>query len=110
MKGISQQSMALKLGLADAKTYSRYECGELPWSLELLESIAVEVEAGSISNLLTSPERVHIAHANQANNFGQHNSYHEASAKEREQLLARIEHLEGEVRFLREHLTRVQSG
>ena len=34
----------------------------------------------------------------------------EASAKEREQLLARIEHLEGEVRFLREHLTRAQSG
>jgi transcriptional regulator with XRE-family HTH domain len=110
MQGISQQSMAIRLGLTDAKTYSRYEGGDLPWTLELLEQVAREVEAGSVSNLLTSPDRVSIQHANQANNFSQTNNYHEASAKEREQLLARIEHLEGEVDFLRDQLRRAQSS
>ena len=102
--------MALMLGLTDAKTYSRYEGGDLPWPLELLEQVAKEVEAGSVPNLLTSPDRVNIQHANQANNFGQNNNYHEASIKEREQLLARIDHLEAEVTFLREQLRRSQGS
>jgi hypothetical protein len=69
--------------------------------LELLEGFAREVEAGSVANLLTQPDRVHIAHANQANPYGNNISYHEASAKEREQLLERIRHLEEEVLHLR---------
>ncbi len=104
MRGISQVAMARSLGLNDAKAVSRLENGESPWTLELLEGISSVVEAGSVANLLTSPERVHIAHANQANPFGTNISYHEASAKEREQLLERIKHLEGEVEFLREEL------
>jgi transcriptional regulator with XRE-family HTH domain len=101
MRGISQEAMARSLGLRDAKAVSRLEKGESPWSLELLEGFAREVEAGSVANLLTQPDRVHIAHANQANPYGNIISYHEASAKEREQLLERIRHLEEEVLHLR---------
>jgi transcriptional regulator with XRE-family HTH domain len=115
MRGISQDAMARALGLRDPKAVSRLEKGESPWSLELLEGWAAVVEAGSVPNLLTQPDRVHIAHANQANPFGTHITYHEASAKEREQLLERIKHLEEEVlhlrkseEFLREQVKKAQ--
>jgi transcriptional regulator with XRE-family HTH domain len=117
MRGISQEAMARSLGLRDAKAVSRLERGESPWSLELLEGWAGVVEAGSVPNLLTQPDRVHIAHANQANPYGSNISYHEASAKEREQLLERIKHLEEEVlhlrkseEFLREQLKKALGG
>ncbi len=101
MRGISQEAMARALGLTDAKAVSRLENGESPWTLELLEAYAHEVEAGSVPNLLARPDRVHIAHANEANPYENHISYHEASAKERDQLLERIKHLEEEVLHLR---------
>ncbi len=103
-KGISQESMALQLGLRDAKTYSRYENGESAWSLDLLENIAKVVGAGSVPALLQQPYSVHVAHSNQTNSFSENNNYHEASAKEREQLLERINHLQEEVLFLRRQL------
>jgi hypothetical protein len=109
--------MARSLGLRDAKAVSRLERSESPWSLELLEGWAGVVEAGSVPNLLTQPDRMHIAHANQANPYGSNISYHEASAKEREQLLERIKHLEEEVLhlrksedFLREQLKKALGG
>lgn len=111
MRGFSQDHMARKLGLRDSKAYSRYEKGESRFDLPMLEAIAIEVEAGSVANLLSSPDKVHIDHANQANSFSTNNNYHEASAKEREQLLARIQHLEEEVIFLRKQLeTSSKSG
>lgn len=58
---------------------------------------------------------MNIQHANQANSFSQHNNNHEASTKEREQLLARIDQYEvriaqydTEANFLREQLRRAQ--
>jgi hypothetical protein len=60
------------------------------------------VDAGSVSRLLTQPDQVHIAHANQANPFGSNISYHEAGTKERELYEARIKRLEEDVAFLRE--------
>lgn len=117
MRGISQDAMARALGLSDAKAISRRERGEAPWSLDLLEKYAEVVDAGSVMNLLSPPDRVHIAHANQANPYGTNISYHEASAKEREQLLERIKHLEEEVlhlrkseEFLREQLKKAQGS
>lgn len=117
MRGISQEAMARALGLRNAKAVSRLEQGEAPWTLELMEGYAHEVGAGSVPSLLSQPDRVHIAHANQANPFGNNISYHEASAKEREQLMERIKHLEEEVlhlrkneEFFQEQLKRAQGG
>jgi len=110
MRSYSQDHMARQLGLKDSKSYSRYETGESRFDLPMLEAIAKLVEAGSVANLLNSPEKVHIEHANQANSFSSNNSYHEASAKEREQLLERVRHLEEEILHLRkgEELLRKQ--
>lgn len=109
--------MARALGLRDAKSVSRLETGGSPITLELLESWAAEVGSGSVTNLLTQPDRVHIAQANQADPYANTTAYHEASVKEREQLLERIKHLEDEVlhlrkseEFLREQLKRAQGG
>lgn len=117
MRGISQEAIARALGLRDAKAVSRLEKGESPWNLELLEAWAVVVEAGSVPNLLTQPDRVNNTPAFQANPFGPSISYQEASAKEREQLLERIKHLEEEVlhlrkseEFLREQLKKAQGS
>jgi len=89
--------------MSSAKQYSRYETGESKVDMELLEKIAHEHEM-TVPELLSYDESVSFAHCKQANAFSSHSVFHEASDKEREQLLERIKHLEGEVDFLRKQL------
>ncbi len=110
-EGLSQEVMAQQLGLRDGKTYQRYESGDSPFTLPLLEAIAQLVKAGTVSNLLSISERLSFHNSPQSHTFSSTNTYNESGAKEREQLLARITHLEEEVvhtrkseEFLREQL------
>ena len=59
------------------------------------------VDARAVAHLLSINWRPSSRNAPQAHSFSSNNSYHEASAKEREQLLERVRHLEEEFLHLR---------
>lgn len=116
LRGYTQEYMAECLGLANPKAYSRYETGETKLDLPSLEAIA-KVLGMSLMDLLSFDEKVLFHQCNDNTVVGMHNTYHEASAKEREQLLERIKHLEEEVlhlrkseEFLREQLKKAQGS
>lgn len=98
---LTQQKMADQMGYNDVKEYGRIETGEKRLDLELLESIA-EVFGMSVVELLGFDEKAALGlrdgTANGANwqrmviESGLDNAH------------ARIEHLNGEVEFLREQL------
>jgi len=114
LRGYSQEYMAEKLGLSSPKAYGRYETGEAKLDMPHLEAIS-KVFDMQLNELLSFDEKVLFHQCNDNNVVGMHNTYHEASAKEREQLLERIKHLEEEVihlrkseDFLREQLKKAQ--
>lgn len=116
LRGYTQEYMAERLNLSNPKTYSRYETGETKLDLPQLEAIA-KVLGMSLMDLLSFDEKVLFHQCNDNTVVGMHNTYHEASAKEREQLLERIKHLEEEVlhlrkseEFLREQLKKAQGS
>lgn len=107
LRGYTQEYMAEKLQLGNPKTYSRYEAGESKLDLNQLEAIA-DVLGMSLMDLLSFDEKVLFHQCNDNNVVGVHNTYHEASTKEREQLLERIKHLEEEVVHLRNSVAFLQ--
>lgn len=106
LRGYSQQYMADQLGLNSQKQYGRYETGETKLDLEILEAIAKVLDM-RVADLLSFDEKVFFAHCNQANPFSSHNTYHEASEKERELLHQQVENLKSEVGYLRKQLEQV---
>ncbi|MFT3885905.1 MAG: helix-turn-helix domain-containing protein [Flavobacteriales bacterium] len=102
LRGYSQEYMAEQLGVSQ-KQYGRYETGDTDPGVERLESIA-KLLGLSLVDLLSFDEKIFFNQCTQPNVYGANNTYHEASEREREQLLERIKHLEEEVAFLREEM------
>jgi len=103
VKGLSQEYMAQQLGLSDQSAYSKIEKGKSRLDLPLLEAIA-KVFDMTAPELLAFDEKAYFSQCTGAMGVHSHNTYHAASAKERELYEARIAALEGEVSFLRAEL------
>jgi transcriptional regulator with XRE-family HTH domain len=103
LRGYSQEYMAEQLGMSSQKQYGRYETGETKLDMDHLEAIAKVLDM-SVPELLSFDEKVFFNQCTQQHVFGSHNTYHEASGKERELLMERVRHLESEVEYLRKQL------
>lgn len=96
--------MAESLGLSQ-KQYSRVEASESGLTLKRLEEIAGLLGMSTI-DLMSFDERAFFNQCTQRHVLGSHNTYNESNEKEVEVLRDRIDHLEEEVRFLREQLVK----
>lgn len=106
LKGFSQEYMSEKLDISQ-RSYSRIESNETDVKLSKLLKIS-DILTISVQKILGFDESFIFANCENAYGASNQNNY-QFSEKEREQYQNQIDHLKGEIIFLRNQIERLSS-